>query len=286
MTEQEYKSEWLSGLHHTEYNNCRFAEDKVQYAKDWLLKNNLVNEDYKSCTNFIANLVCTEKLHIVTDVKYRNLCTRWTDKIQVQNELKNIGLEEIIFDSTCKYSELTMSDISYHEYDIMIKCNHGSNWNVRHVSNSNCIDTVQQINAWQKLNYAYVCGYEAQYEDIKPGYVIQRLLPKPLDYNFWCVNGNVVAIGLTKKLDNDIIEHVAFTDVTGKALDWCVGVKPEMQDLQSIFKKYVDRMMPYVKEIAKLFKFVRIDMFTVDGQVKFGETTFTPCGGKIIVQKL
>ena len=57
-----------------------------------------------------------------------------------------------------------------------------------------------------------------------------------------------------------------------------------MNCLQKTFKKNVDRMLQYVKAIAKLFKFVRVDMFAIDGTVKFEETTFTPCGGKIIVQ--
>ena len=132
-----------------------------------------------------------------------------------------------------------------------------------------------------------MCGYEAQYEHIRPGYIMQQLLSAtPVEYNFWCIDEEIVAVGLTKKLDNDITEHLAFTDIVGKRLDWCVGAKPEMDNLQSVFKKSIDKMLPYVREIAKLFKFVRIDMFTVNGYIKFGEATLTPCGGKIIMQKL
>lgn len=285
MTEQEYRAEWLAGLHHTEYNNCRFAEDKLQYAKDWLLRNKLVDGEYTPCTNFIANLVCTEKLHIATDKAYRELCAKWTDKIHVQQELRSLGMEDILLDSSCNYEEIRISDVEHREQDIIVKCNHGSNWNVRLTGNTDMTKAVQQVNAWQSLNYAYVCGYEAQYEDIKPGYVIQSLLTDSLlDYNFWCIDGEAIAVGLTKKLDNDITEHVAFTDVDGKGLDWYIGAKPETNCLQKTFKKNVDRMLQYVKAIAKLFKFVRVDMFAIDGTVKFEETTFTPCGGKIIVQ--
>lgn len=286
MTEQEYREEWLAGLHHTEYNNCRFAKDKIQYVKDWLFKNKLVNEGYEPCTNEIANIVCIEKLRIATDIAYRKLCTKWTDKIQVQEELRKLGLKDLVLDSICKYDEIQPNDVPNNQ-NSMIKCNHGSNWNVHHLcDSSDTLMSVQRINDWQKLNYAYICGYEAQYEDIKPGYVIQPLLPKPLDYNFWCVDHDVIAVGLTKKLDNDITEHLAFVDVDGKTLDWYVGAKPEMRNLQTMFKKNIDKMLPYVKEIAKLFKFVRIDMFAINGKVKFCEATFTPCGGKIIVQKL
>lgn len=289
MTEEEYKSEWLAGLHHTEYNNCRFAEDKVQYTKDWLLRNRLVDENYKPCTNFIANVVCAEKLYIATVEAYRDLCARWTDKIQARQELKNLGMSELVYDENayCEYSLLTNQKVSNLKSRTMFKCNHGSNWNVKYLDSRDVDIVLKKINTWQTLNYAYVCGYEAQYENIKPGYIIQTLLPKtPIDYNFWCIDSEVVAVGLTKKLDNDITEHLAFTDKFGKRLDWCVGAKPEMDNLQSVFKKSIDKMMSYVKEISKLFKFVRIDMFTVDGAVKFGEATLTPCGGKIIVQKV
>lgn len=288
MTEEEYKSEWLAGLHHTEYNNCRFAEDKVQYAKNWLLRNKLVDEDYKPCTNFVANVVCTEKLHIATDSKYCDLCSRWTDKIRVRQELKDFGINELVYDENayCKYDLLTEHEVRDIKSRMMFKCNHGSNWNVKYLDSKDASNVLKKINDWQTLNYAYVCGYEAQYEHIKPGYIAQKLLPCiPLDYNFWCIDGEVIAVSLTKKLDNDITEHLAFTDVSGKKLDWYVGAKPEMDNLQSLFRKNIDKMLQYVKEIARLFMFVRIDMFTVDGTVKFGEATLTPCGGKIVIQK-
>ena len=40
MTEEEYRQEWLKGLHNTDYNNCRFAEDKTKFAEEWI-KNKL-----------------------------------------------------------------------------------------------------------------------------------------------------------------------------------------------------------------------------------------------------
>ena len=52
MTEEEYRQEWLKGLHNTDYNNCRFAEDKTQYAIEWTKKNvpsvNLENPQKKT----------------------------------------------------------------------------------------------------------------------------------------------------------------------------------------------------------------------------------------------
>ena len=38
-------------------------------------------------------------------------------------------------------------------------------------------------------------------------------------------------------------------------------------------------MKPYVEQIVKPFKFVRCDMYYMNGKVYFGEATFTPCSG-------
>ncbi len=43
----------------------------------------------------------------------------------------------------------------------------------------------------------------------------------------------------------------------------------------------VNAMIPYVKELAKPFDFVRVDMFYINGHIYFGELTFTPCSGRL-----
>ena len=46
-------------------------------------------------------------------------------------------------------------------------------------------------------------------------------------------------------------------------------------------KNILDKLKPYAKELAQDFKFVRVDLYYIDGQPKFGELTFTPCSGNI-----
>ena len=45
-------------------------------------------------------------------------------------------------------------------------------------------------------------------------------------------------------------------------------------------------MKPIVEQLASDFKFVRVDLYSINGQVKFGETTFSPCSGNIPLNKL
>lgn len=62
MTEAEYKAEWQLGFHQTDYNNCRFADDKIKYCEDWLSKN--VESYQKGYKEYLVTDVCNQKLRI------------------------------------------------------------------------------------------------------------------------------------------------------------------------------------------------------------------------------
>jgi len=284
LTEEEYKKEWLEGKHDTDYNNCRFCDDKLKYCRDWMLMHiPFANpENPTTATDFI----CKQKLKMVTDKEYCALCSDWADKIKVNTLLDNLGMSEIkIPNYYAQYGKFGNAcfDLLPDE-KLIIKCNHASGWNVfldktkpfepKHI--------VNKINEWLSLNYSYVTGYEAQYENITPGVIIEPILiDKPTDYGFWCFNGEIKGISLTKKFGKNLEEYIAFVNEDGSQCSWRIGLKPEQDKLNKKQLEMVQAMIPYVKTLAKPFDFVRVDMYYVKGKVYFGETTFTPCSGRV-----
>lgn len=281
MTEEEYKQEWLAGKHQSVYNSCRFAEDKVQYCKDWL-KENVPWANVDNPSN-VVDIICKQKLRIATDEKYCDLCSKWADKYYAQShiapELKiptpfmHLG-GPIDFD-TCK---------KYLQPGMIVKMTHGSGWNIKvNTVNDKVIEhVVQKIAEWSNLKYAYIAGYEAQYEKMPAGVLFQKILvDTPTDYGFWCINGNIEGISLTKKLGKNLEEYIAFVDKEGKQNPWYIGVKPAMDNLNKKQKEMIDSMIPYVEIMAKPFDFVRVDFYYVGGRPYFGEMTFTPCSGRL-----
>lgn len=289
MTEDEYKQEWLNGKHQTDYNACRFADNKINYCKLWIQKYipwaNINNPEN------IIDIVCLQKLKIASDPAYRDLCTNWSDKIAVNKLLDDLNFNTIKIPTYySQYGNFTES--AFNELPntkLIIKCNHGSGWNL--IIDKNNLTTaskyiVHKINEWLSLNYAYITGYEAQYENITPGVIIEPvLIDKPTDYGFWCVNGNIEGISLTRKLGKNLEEYIAFVNKDCILNDWYIGVRPAQNNLNKNQIKMVNAMIPYVQEIAKLFDFVRIDMYYINGKVYFGETTFTPCSGRLSYEK-
>lgn len=282
MTEDEYKAEWLTGKHQSEYNSCRFAEDKLKYCKSWLA-NNVPWADYTTPRN-IVDIVCKQKLRIASDESYKFECSKWADKITAYSLCPEEIRKPVYFiNHIDRFSEQQYELLPKEKF--IIKCGHGSGWNL--IVDKNNPPTspkyiTNKINEWLRLNYAYITGYEAQYEPMKPGVIVEPyLIDRPTDYGFWCVNGEIEGISLTRKLNKNLEEYIAFVDKNGNQNPWFIGMPPAQNNLHQNQKDMINKMIPYVKEFAKPFDFVRVDMFYINGQVYFGELTFTPCSGRL-----
>lgn len=279
----EEKKRWMNGESTSDYNDIRFAKDKFEAGKAWMLRR-MPNVDMEKPRN-IVDYICKYKYEDLNPDK-----VSFADKIAVYGELYDMGLEELHIPMIGPYEKFwyrpTVDDV--HEVlkiaskqPSIIKCNHGSGWNVVIPDgNFNADYLTSKLMEWLHTNYAYVGGYEWHYEHIVPGLLIQPLLkPNMLDWQFYCLDGEIVACDLQKKYSKSIVENVAFVGPDGGKLDWYIGKEPSIPRLTGSMKQAFDQMIPYVKEIASKFKFVRVDLFNDDGKIYFCEATFAPCSG-------
>lgn len=282
------KEKWLRGEITGDYNECRFTEDKSAYARKWLgwSKMDLQPDNPRN----IVDRICHWKLEDIEhpDIPYIQLKSKWSDKIAVYDLLKEMGLGNICLPyEKMEYSKSFDEQILFEldkrpkEWKYIIKCNHGSGWNIIYTPNQTSHQMVIDcMNGWLQTNYAYLSGYEVQYKWIKPGWLVQPVeVYRPLDWSFWCENGKIEGIGLTKKCGKNLEEYIAFVNPDGKESDWFIGGEPDQTILNSKQTEILQQMKPYVEQIVKPFKFVRCDMYYMNGKVYFGEATFTPCSG-------
>lgn len=285
-----YWLEWKEGRHQTDYNNCRFSEDKLEFAKNWLLTKK-PNVDWINPKN-VVDIIAKQKLRFITDEDYCNKAQLFADKCTVRTELPSEIKENMLVD--CKIFSTDIENNIKHWYDcfksktsdwrhVWFKTNHGSGWNLN-------VDFLKmptapkyiayKLEEWMSLNYAYISGYEKQYEKIVPKVIMEpHLVDQPIDYGFWCINGNIEGISLTKKLGKNLEAYLAFVNEQSKENDWYIGCKSSMTDLPLSWKKRIDEVIPYIKELAKPWDFVRVDFNYVNGKWYFREMTFTPCSG-------
>ncbi|MBO7691372.1 MAG: hypothetical protein J6T10_01900 [Methanobrevibacter sp.] len=282
------KNQWLNGELKGDYENCRFCEDKIKFAKDWLHEN-IPSADFEN-PKTIVDRICRYKLDDIEnpDIPYIQLKSRWSDKVGVYDELEKIGLKEIQL--PCEWREyrktfneeiLNTLDKRPKEWHYIIKCNHGSGWNMPYTPGfSSHKQITDNMNRWLNTNYAYISGLEMQYKWIKPGYVVQPVyVQQPLDWSFWCENGEIEGIGLTRKSGKNYEQYIAFVDREGNKNKWFIGADPDRDNLNAKQKEILNRMIPYVEKLVKPFKFVRCDMYCMNDKIYFGELTFSPCSG-------
>lgn len=273
MVPAEYKKEFLSGLHQSEYNRCRFAENKIEYAEMWL-DAHVPYADYRNPKNLIDK-ICNYKIYDRNILKQK-----WADKICSHWNLNEIGMPELAIEpvafSRCYLTDTDWQNIPNGKY--IIKMAHGSGWNIKFekTDNFNPHYIQEKIWEWNNLNFAYVTGYEWQYENIQPGWIIQQDFGDLMNWEFWCEEGKIYAVHLIKKMTKNYIKSIAWV---GKRP---IGVPASRHFLSKSEMMVFEQMKPYVLKLAEPFKFVRVDLYHINNEIKFSELTFTPSSGRLV----
>ena len=269
----EYKKEWEAGLHQTEYNACRFAENKIAYGEAWL-KIHVPYVDILHPKNIIDH-ICNYKLYDRNELKQK-----WADKICSHWNLNEVGMPELAIEpvmySRCYLTDNDWKNLPNGKY--IIKMAHGSGWNIKFEKTDNFDPTYiqQKVWEWYNLNYAYITGYEWQYEHIAPGFIIQPDLGQLMNWEFWCLDGKIVSLNLSQKESKNFVKSIAW--VGGQP----IGAPPYRKFLTQSENEIFERMKPYVLKLAAPFKFVRVDLYHINNEIKFSELTFTPSSGRLV----
>lgn len=160
----------------------------------------------------------------------------------------------------------------------IVKTNHGSGRNIL-VEGACDRDWIQGIlKEWLKENY-YWKGFEAQYFHIKPLVIIESFLEDDesdelLDYRFFCFGGEPHII----QVDNNAHDINPFYD-----LNWCkidLSYRINFKDIDIPCPSNLNEMLGVARKLSAGIDFVRVDLYSVQGKVYFGEMTFTPVGGR------
>lgn len=208
--------------------------------------------------------------------------SRYVDKFLVREYVKEKIGEQYLIPLLGVYDNPEEIDYSNLPDKFVLKCNHGSGYNiiVEDKSKINIKRTNQKLRKWLKEDY-YKIKREYQYKYVEKKILCEELIKdknnKLVDYKFFCFNGNPEFF----KIDLDrYSEHkVNFYDLNWNLLNIKeAGYKNSNERLSC--PENFNEMIEIVKKICKEFQFVRVDLYNVDGKIYFGELTFTPASGK------
>ena len=75
--------------------------------------------------------------------------------------------------------------------------------------------------------------------------------------------------------------HANYYDIEGNLLPFGeIGLEPDYSHIEK-FPSNLDKMLDVASILSREYKFIRVDLYNVDGQIYFGELTFYPGGGLV-----
>lgn len=173
-----------------------------------------------------------------------------------------------------------------------LKCNHGSAMNiiVKDKSKLNIKKTIKKLNGWLKLDYATMNGmFENHYTFIDRKIIaeefIQEMDGNLHDYKFHCFNGEPKYCQLIgDRIPNSHHYFLSFYTPDWKKTDITYN-NHAVYEKEYPRPEKLDEMLKLAKEMSAPFSYVRVDFYLLNGDIYFGELTFTPDSGILTFNK-
>ncbi len=231
--------------------------------------------------NFIAPQTYTEKMQLMklryTDTQHSYLADKYAVRAFVRAQLG----EEILV-PLYRHGEHP-EDIPFDDLpdSFVIKCNHGSKYNI-FVKDKSQLDrraTQQQLTQWLEDDF-WKIGRELQYRGIQKKIIVEALLHDevtwpPYDYKFMCFHGEPHFIQVNSDRFGD--HKVNFFDT--QRVEQPFGIM-NLKELKPLPKpKNLEQMLTYARQLSVGFPLMRVDFYEVNDTVYFGEITLTPNSG-------
>ena len=201
------------------------------------------------------------------------------DKYLVRNYVKEKGLENILPELYGKYDSVDEIDFKSIPNEYVLKTNHGCGCTIIKTENINIDLNLAQRNLRKSLkeNYAKET-LEYQYEKIKPCILCEEYLKEndklmPTDYKIFCFNGKAYFLLVCGDRDSKV--RTVYYD-----LNWHkINCTKKKQTGEFEKPRNFAQMIKVAEKLSEDFKFVRVDLYNINGRIYFGELTFTPRGG-------
>ncbi len=243
---------------------------------------------YKATFNQKLNLdepkYFNEKLMWLKLNKYANdpLVIQCSDKYAVREYIESCGLGETLNELYGVWDNAKDIDWSVLPDRFAMKCNHGCGYNLicRDKSKLDIPASVKKLNKWMASD-SWKEYAELHYRKIPKKIICEKFIEGkdgalPVDYKIYCFNGKPLYIGnfIERNMSEGTIIRGYFN------LDWTPSDVFRYPMDPTKFEKpaQLEKMLEYAEILSKPFPFVRVDFYEANGQIIFGELTFTPTG--------
>lgn len=232
----------------------------------------------------LSDKVTWLQLHDLPD-----LAVKCTDKYDVRKYIREKGLEDILVPLVAgPFTDQNQIKIDDYPQKFVVKGTHGCKMNLI-VNDKSILDMEackRTFQSWLNTTYG-TYSVEPHYTKVPHRLIVEDYLESKdglIDYKFHCLNGKPEFVLVVKdrvSVDKrNMICKLGLYDMEWKKMDGLVPFKDEVPFDENIDKpKSFNKMVKIAKLLSSDFKFVRVDLYDIDGDVRFGELTFSPACG-------
>lgn len=253
-----------------------------QYAKELEKRFNLFSPNYGGDGNIKAPKTYNEKIQWIKINGNIELMTKLADKYKVRDWVKDRIGEQYLIPFLGVWENPNEIDFDSLPNCFVLKANYscGMNIIVKNKNNINKELIISQLTKWMNLTYGYT-WFETQYIQIPKRIIAEKYIEQLdgglIDYKIHCFNGEPQFVQIIGDR-NGHTGRQAFMDIHWNKLNFSTGDYPLYEhDLER--PVCFEEMIEVSRKLSKEFYYVRVDLYEIDGKVKFGELTFTPYAG-------
>lgn len=257
----------------TLFNRINIYKNKLKQWWFKIKKTTLNIDNPKTFNEKIQWLKLYDSIPIKTYLSDKYLVRRWVkDKIGEEYLIPLLGIYN-------KFEEIDFKNLPNR---FVIKCNHGSGYNiiVKEKSQLNITDVKNKLNKWMNDNYAFKNGLELQYRNIEHKIIIEKYMDDGTgdlkDYKFHCFQGKPKLIWVD--CDRYRNHKRNLYDLKWNQLPYIINTNYLSCPSQKK-PKLLNKMIELSSILSKGFVYARIDFYIIFEKIYFGEITFTSSSG-------
>lgn len=217
----------------------------------------------------------------------RNFIVKCADKYAVRKYVEEMGYGNTLNELIGVYDRVEEINLDILPDKFVMKMNNASGRNFICLDKSNVDWSMikKQFSEWLKDNKFGLSSGEWHYSLIKPKIVIEKYLSNfenemLIDYKFNVIGGKAYSCFVAyNRNPNNPHGDVCFDDYD---MNWNLteNIIPQWHKNRRVISKPLcfDKMVKMAEDLCKGFEYVRFDVYEINGNLMFGEMTFTPQG--------
>lgn len=233
--------------------------------------------------NLKAPITFSEKLQWLKLHNRKAEYTQMVDKYAVKKYVAKIIGEDYIIPTLAVYDKVDEIDFNSLPNQFVLKCTHDSGGIIlckdKNLLNFN--SAKRKLQSSLKKSYFYR-NREWPYKNVPHRIILEEFLVDESgyelkDYKFFCFNGNPIFCQVIKGRNNHMT--IDFFDKEWNHYPFHEPKSYPFSDTPIMRPHNYEKMLEIASKLSKGHPFIRVDLYDINGNIKFGELTFYPTSG-------